>query len=203
VQVSLKSDVSAVLAILGKKSEALRNLRPALQDIAAEIDRQTAQNLQDSRRSDGVPFADLADSTMVGRLRQRKSTWRKITKGAKPRQRKQREALRAGNFTQWTQIRSELRGRVDAALDAANFKPLINTGRGRNSARAKVVGQDTIKWSVVSYMVPHIGGGKNNRPPMRNFSVFQKPIGSADYELQPQISGYIRTRLIRHIAEAK
>ena len=203
MQVSLKSDVSAVLVLLNKKSDALRNLRPALQDIAAEIDRQTAQNLTDGRSSDGLQFSELADSTKIGRLRQRKSTWRKITKGQKARERKQRKALKAGDFNQWSQIRQELRGRVDEALDAANFKPLINTGRGRNSARAKVVGSDSIKWSVAQYMVPHISGGKNNRPPMRNFSVFQKQQGSADFELQPKITSYIRARLIRHIAEAK
>lgn len=200
MQVKIESNVSDVLALLHKRSDALRNLRPALLDIAAEIDRQTAENLTNSKTTDGAAFLDLADSTKIGRLRQRKSTWRKITKGKKSRQRKQRSAFRSGDYETWTRIRQELRGRVDAALDAANFKPLINTGRGRNSARAKVVGSNQIKWSIASYMVPHIPGGKNGRPPQRNFSVFRVVGGS--YELQPQLSQYINRRLIRHLTEA-
>jgi hypothetical protein len=176
VRVAVKAHDEAVLADLRKKVEALRDLRPVLKDIAGEVDRMTATSLSDSRRVDGLPFADLAESTKIGRLRQRKAIWRKIRGGKKTtgEQRAQR---------------------LSEALASTKFTPLVNTGRGARSARATVAGRGSVRFSVVQYMAPHITGGKDGRPPQRNFSVFRRVGGN--WQLAPKLTDYIKTRLDR------
>lgn len=198
MHVTIDSTAGAIIARLDKRAAAMRDLKPALQQVAAEVDRVTAENLTASKDSDGKPFDALAEATLIGRLRRRKGAWRKATKGAKARQKSQRAALREGKFDQWKKIRADLRERVLAAAKGAGFKPLLDTGRGRASARAKVVGRNAVRWSIVDYMIPHISGGKGGRPPERNFSIFRR-VGDR-FELHPRMAAYTRDVILRHIA---
>ena len=80
MDVAITTNAGAVVANLAARSAALRNLSPVLKDIAAEIDRVTAEAFEKSRRVDGLPFPDLATSTQVARLRRRKGAFNKASK---------------------------------------------------------------------------------------------------------------------------
>jgi hypothetical protein len=212
VDVEIKSDAGRIAVLLEQRAARMLDLRPALKNIAAEIDARTAKSIHDSRRQDGVPFPDLADSTKLARLRQRKGAFRKasrLPKDKKSTLRAERRAARSRDYGVWAagqvarnrrliQRSGKRSAQIQAAIDAANFKPLLNTGRGANSANARVVGKDSIRWSVVQYMVPHIGGAQNGRPPQRNYSVF-RAVGDG-FELRPEMSDFIRSAIVRHIA---
>lgn len=214
MEIEIKSDGGRVSAQLDRMGAALLDLRPALKNVAAEIDRRTALSLETSRRQDGVPFPDLAESTKLARLRQRKGAYAKATRGPKATKKQLRMEARAarsrsiyvrmgGRLVRKERLsgaRAQVSAQLKAALAGANFKPLVNTGRGRNSANARVTGRDTVRWSVVQYMVPHIGGAANGRPPMRNFSVFRQ-VGSG-YELRPEMSEFMRAAIQRHVMGA-
>lgn len=214
MDVQITSNAGEIAARLSARAAALRDVRPVLAGIAAEIDRLTAEALSSSRRVDGLPFPDLADSTKVGRLRQRKSLFKKAGKLSKA----EREAINAELYGRLhqniyvrraraltvgpaaTSARAKRREQILAAAKAARFKPLINKGRLRASARARVVGNTTIRWSVVDYGVPHIVGGPNGRPPKRNYSVFTLRGGA--WLIEPKLAAEIVSRIAEHVQKA-
>jgi phage gpG-like protein len=191
VQVSVTTNAGSVVANLAARAAALRNLRPVLKDIAAEVDRVTAEAFEKSRRVDGLPFSELKDSTKVARLRRRKGLFKKAAAGTKPKKNAtaaERKALAA-----------QRRAQVLEAAKGLNFKPLIDTGRMRNSAKARVVSDTTVRWAVVDYGVPHITGTKNARPPQRNPSVFRVLGGS--WVIDPKIAAFINAKIIAHVTK--
>lgn len=177
MQVAVTSNAGEIAARLNARAMALRDVRPVLANIAAEVDRLTAESFSNSKRVDGLPFADLADSTKLGRLRKRKGAWKKAQGGKKatPEQRK---------------------AAIAAAVKAAKFRPLIDTGRMRASARARVVGNTTVRWSIVDYGVAHVVGGKNWKPPQRNPSVFR--VINGQWTLYESVANYVRDALVKH-----
>jgi molybdopterin-guanine dinucleotide biosynthesis protein len=212
VDVTVTTNAGAMVANLAARAAALRNLRPVLKDIAAEVDRVTAEGFEKSRRVDGLPFADLTDSTIVGRLRRRKGAFNKAARLPKETkaEKAQRKAARSRNIYARTagralrdastgERRTRRQEQILAAAKAANFKPLVDTGRMRNSAKARVVGESTVRWAVVDYGVPHITGGKNWRPPQRNPSVFRVINGA--WVLHEKVAADIARKLIAHITK--
>ena len=178
MDVSVTSNAGEIAAKLGARAAALRDVRPVLLGIAGDIDLMTAEAFTNSKRVDGLPFADLADSTKLGRLRRRKGAYRKAKGGKKatPEQRK------AG---------------IDAAIKAAKFRPLIDTGRMRNSARARVTSNTTVRFAIVDYGVPHITGTPKGRPPQRNPSVFR--VINGRWEIYADFAASIAERIRRHV----
>lgn len=211
MEVQVTSNAGEIAARLSARAAALRDMRPVLAVIAGEVDRLTGEAISNSRSVDGEPFADLADSTKIGRLRQRKSLWKKASK-LKTASKKERTQLNnagrrksiyarlagAGIRSQNADSRkAERAASIAAAIKAAKFRPLINTGRLRASARARVVGNTTVHWSVVDYGEPHIGGAKNGRPPQRNYSVFT--IVGGTWQIVPSLATEIVRLITRHI----
>jgi phage gpG-like protein len=178
VDVSVTSNAGEIAAKLNARAAALRDVRPVLLGIAGDIDLKTAEAFTNSKRVDGLPFAELAESTKIGRLRRRKGKWRKA-QGGKDATPEQRQAA------------------IASAVKAAKFRPLIDTGRMRNSARARVVSNTTVRWSVVDYGVPHITGGRGGRPPQRNPSVFR--VINGRWEIYADFAASITERIRRHV----
>jgi phage gpG-like protein len=182
VKVEIITNVADVATRLDARAAAMRDLTPALNNVAAEIDRMTAQAFTDQESPAGAEWPGLADATLIARLRQRKSAYRKAVGGKKskrtPAQRRQ------------------------AVLDSArsaDFKPLVNTGRLRASARAKVAG-GAIIWSIAAYGPPHMAGGKGGRPPLRNPSVFERSGGS--WRVHRRIVALLERQIAAHVARA-
>lgn len=190
MDVAVTSNVSMAVAGLAARAAALRDLRPVLTDVAAEIDRLTAEGFEKSRRVDGLPFADLKDSTLIGRMRRRKGLYKKAAAGTKPR----KDATAAER----KQLAAQRRSQVLDAAKAMRFKPLIDTGRMRNSARARVSGNNTVRWAIVDYGVAHMTGTKNARPPQRNPSVFRLIYGK--WVIDPKAAAFVIGRLSAHIS---
>lgn len=207
MDVRITSDAGRVSVLLEQRAQAMLDMRPALQHIAAEIERRTALSLHESKRQDGLPFQDLADSTKLARLRRRKGAFKKATKGGKLTAAQRRAIKRAESRNTYDAfgLRDHLRRQrienrkagIAAAIAAANFKPLVDTGRGRNSINARAEGKHAIRFSVIGYMVPHIGGGKDNRPPQRNFSCFH--YWNGEWSLRPEMAAYAGDVIRRHI----
>lgn len=181
MQVAVTSNAGEIAARLDARVAALRDVRPVLAGIAAEVDRLTGEALSQSRRVDGIPFPDLTDSTKLGRLRRRKAAYKKARGGKKATPEERKAGIRE-------------------AIAAAKFRPLIDTGRLRASARARVVGSTAVRWSVVDYGVPHITGSKNHRPPVRNFSVF-KLVGGT-WVIEPRFAADLVARISEHVRKA-
>ena len=136
-----------------ERAARVRNLAPALKVFAEEIHKATDDAFDKSRTVEGAAFKRLAPSTLEARGRRvkgGKAKSRKIgTKGRlTPGARKAREAA------------------------AGSHKPLVDTSRARNSQRAKVGGGNSIRWSAVGYLEPHI---KGLGVPQRNPTVFDVP----------------------------
>jgi hypothetical protein len=122
------------IANLKKKSAALHNLEPAYKRFAAEIVKKTDDSFQDSRGYDGEPWPPLAESTIERRIGSLKSANKrgksgKLTKGA-------------------TKMRDKMRA-------PGGIKPMIDTGRARNSQHADT-SRDGVEWSAVGYLGYHM-----------------------------------------------
>lgn len=130
------------------RAARLKNLAPVLKVFAEEIHRATDDAFDQSRNVLGQPFPKLASSTLNAR-------------GSKVRGGKRK--TKGGRLTP---------GALNARLKASgSHKPLIDTGRARNSQRAQVKG-NSIRWSAVGYLEPHMRGKKL---PKRNPTVFAVP----------------------------
>lgn len=191
MDVAITTNAGAIVANLAARAAALRNIRPVLKDVAAEIDRVTAEAFEKSRRVDGLPWPDLKDSTIIGRLRRRKGAFRKAQAGTKPKKNASTQDRKG--------LAKRRQEQILAAAKDAKFKPLIDTGRMRNSAKARVVSDTTVRWAVVDYGVPHIVGGKNANPPQRNPSVFRVINGA--WVIEPKVAAFIAKKLIDHVTK--
>lgn len=159
---------------MAERAARMRNLTPALKLVAEEIHKATDDAFDQSRSVLGKAFDRLAPSTLAARGRRVKGGKRKT---------------KAGKLTPGA---SAARSKA-----AGSHKPLVDTGRARNSQRAKVVGGKTIRWSAVGYLEPHMKGAG---VPKRNPTVFAvpsrgKPVLLAPYarRLTAAISRYIET----------
>ncbi len=168
----------------------LADLSPALKVVAAEIEKQTDDAFRKSTSPFGEQWPRLAPSTIAARAakvpganRRSKATG-KLTRGAYAKRQAAAEKYKAG---------------------ASNvFKPLVDTGRMRNSVHVAVRGNELV-FTAVGYMGPHITGSQNveGRPPKRNPTVFQlaggvfKPIPSILSLLLRTVGRYVATGRVR------
>lgn len=196
MQVSVTSNAGEIAARLNTRAAALRDLKPALKDIAAEIDLRTARTFQSQKSTDGAAWPGLAMSTKIARLKRRKTAYRKAVTGpAKKLGLDSRRNLYARQAAKLQRARL-----AEAAANAAGFKPLMDTGRLRGSANARVVGKDAVRWSIIGYAAPHITGSKNGKLPQRNMSVFRATGGG--FVLDANMATWARERLHRHLYPA-
>jgi hypothetical protein len=177
------------------RTRAMRvaDMRPALRVVAQEIEKRTSDSFQNSRSQFGEPFAPLAPSTIAGRIRKQGSANRRT---------------KAGKLTKGAVA---MRGKLTAP---GGIKPLIDTGRMKNSAHAVVEDGTKIRFSAVGYLGPHITGGqrggKANRPPMRNPTVFVRSggggfdfLGGSSWKLDASMQLYLTKAVSSYIATGK
>ncbi len=148
MQINLTTNAGSVAAGLKAKADALRNVRPALDPVAEEINRLTRLAFDTSTSVDGEVFAPLAPSTIKARARKLAAN----------------RAARGGGRPQ----------RPSASARA--IKPLDDTGELRRSAVATVVGT-TVIFKMADHGKPHAAGGKGGRPLKRNPTVFRREGG--------------------------
>lgn len=163
---------------MAERAERIRNLAPALRVFAEEIVKATDDAFDQSRTVTGKPFPKLAPSTIEARGRK--------VRGASTKSRK------AG-----TRGRLTASARKARSAAAGSHKPLVDTARARNSAKhTKIRGGDTIQWSAVGYLGPHIHG---KGVPQRNPTAFEgKPgnmrlVGKFQRRLSKLVTTYIET----------
>lgn len=171
--------LNEALARMRLRSSAVRDLTPALKVMAAQIEKTTDDAFMSGRSPAGEKWPPLAPSTLAARAR--------ALAGARRR-------TKSGKLTGGAQ---KLRAKI-----IGNSKPLINTGRLRNSQHARVTNGTTIEWSEVWYGGPHVTGGRGDRPPKRNMSVFELSPGKA-FALVPAIEALYREAIRAHVAGGK
>lgn len=155
---------------MAERAKRVRDMSRPLKVFGAEIVKATDDSFRNSRGVDGAPWPKLAESTIIARHLRRK--------GGRP---KGFSRKRGGRLTE-----SARDTRAKAISSGAGIKPLVDTGRMRNSQNTKVTGRNTLVWSAVGYMGPHITGStkRPGRPPMRNPTVFEGT--GANARLKPQ-----------------
>lgn len=157
-----------------ERIKRLQDFTPALKVVAAEIEKRTDDAFQQSRSPLGEIWPTLAPSTQLARAAKLPGASRRskktgaLTKGAKG---KRAEGIAAYQYG-----------------GANTFKALIDTARMRNSVRVKVSKKE-IEFSAVGYMGPHIVGGKGNRPPKRNPTVFER--AGRGFDAIPAVMSYL------------
>lgn len=171
------------------RAKRMRDHRVPLKVFGEELVTATADAFQKSIGPDGEAWAPLAPSTIIGRHLKRR--------GGRPKgfsQKHKRGSVR-GRLTDRAKL-----ARMEAVLSQAGIKTLIDTGRMKNSVRAKVMGARSLVWSAVGYMGPHITGSvkRPGRPPKRNPSPF---IGhGSGARLVPHMAARL-TALVRQYVE--
>lgn len=146
------------------RAQRMRDHSVPLKVFGAEILAATERAFQASQGVDGTPWPPLAASTIIARHLKRA--------GGRP---KGFKAKHRGKGSQRGHLTDSARlTRMEAVLSGAGIKPLIDTGRMKNSQRATLRGARAMIWSAVGYMGPHITGSEKRpgRPPMRNPTVF-------------------------------
>lgn len=94
----------------------------------------------------------------------------------------------------------------EAAMRApGGIKPLIKTGRMRNSQRAEVTGTNALRWSAIGYTGPHVTGSlsKPGRPPRRNPTVFEGNIRDGSARLQERAMAKLRDMVASYVETGK
>jgi hypothetical protein len=160
---------------------ASSDMRPALSDVAREIEKRTDDAFRKQVSPAGERWSDLAHSTRVSRLRKRKGVWQKVT-GTKKGER--------ARVTDADQAASML-----AKIEAVKLTPLVDTARARNSQHCDVTGPTSLQWSAVGYLLPHMSGEPDL--PKRNPCVFELVVGR--WALVSIVDDYLRKRLVQHV----
>lgn len=164
-----------------ERAQRMKDLSPALRVVAAEIEQRTDDAFRDSKSPYGETFPDLALSTQQARAAKmpgarKRGKGGQLTKGA----RKKRAAAIA---------------HYQAGMGNV-FKPLIDTGRMRNSVRVRV-SKNELEFGAVGYMGPHITGGRHL--PKRNPTVFQRA-ASGQLEAIPSVLSLLLRTVSRYVA---
>ena len=166
---------------MAERAKRIANLAPALRVVAAEIEKRTDDAFHRSQSPFGEIWPTLAPSTQAARAaklpgaRKRSKKTGKLTKGARQ---KRVEGIAAYQFG-----------------GANTFKPLVDTGRMRNSVRVLVRGNE-LEFSAVGYMGPHITGGR--KLPKRNPTVFQ--LAGGQFKPIPDVLSYLLRTVGRYVA---
>ena len=81
----IQTEADGVLRILAETEARTRNWRPALNEAALFLERETKQNFQKQQDPDGNPWKPLAESTIRAKLRARKRRGKTIPPSSTPR----------------------------------------------------------------------------------------------------------------------
>lgn len=159
---------------LREKSERLQDLTPAFKQFGAFVEKNVDDCFDQSRNWDGEPFPPLAESTIEKRIGNLKAANKRtksgeLTKGAKG-------------------LRDKLRA-------PGGIKPLVDTGRARNSQHV-AADADSIIWSAVGYLGYHFEG--NEHLPARNVSPFIFD-ASGGWKLHPGARQQLDQLIINHV----
>jgi hypothetical protein len=161
---------------LRAQAERVEDLTPAMKVFGRYVEKNVDDCFDQSRDWSGVPFPPLAESTIERRIGSLKAA-NKRTKDGKLTKGSQR-------------LREKL-------LAPGGIKPLIDTGRARNSQHTDAE-PDGIVWTAVGYLGYHFEGyGILAHLPARNVSPFVFRAG--DFSLHPRarqkldeiITGYV------------
>jgi hypothetical protein len=166
----------------------LADLSPALRVVAAEIETQTSNAFQRSQSPFGEQWPALAPSTQAARAAK--------LPGAN------RRSKSTGKLTRAAYLKREKAVADYQAGKSGIFKPLIDTGRMRNSVHVNVRGNE-LEFTAVGYMAPHITGSltKPGRPPKRNPTVFQM-VGGA-FQPIPNVLSLLLKTVGRYVATGR
>lgn len=176
-----------------ERTKRLRDLSPAFKFVAAEIEKETDDAFAQSKSPAGEGWPTLAESTRLAR------------KGAKKLEARLNRRTTSGKLTKAAfkgREKFASRGVAITSIGEAKVfgKPLVDTGRMRNSVRVRVH-KKYLVFSAVGYMAPHITGSLNQpgRPPKRNPTVFEiaggniRPIPRIHDLIVRTLGTYVRT----------
>ena len=158
---------------LQDRKRRLSDLTPAMRVIGEEIVKRTVESFRDRRSPAGAEWSPLAQSTLAARAAKLPGARRRgkgggLTKGA-------------------------IAVREAGMANPRAIAPLIDTGRMRASAGHYKAAARSVTWSVVKYGIFHMAGGKRagsaNRPPKRNFAVYE-PDGTGGWRMIPAMLDY-------------
>ena len=183
------------IASCEERARRFLDLSPALRVVGEEIIKRTADAFGDGRSPFGETFPPLAPSTLQARSRALKSAnTRTKSGGLTARAQRTRQSI------------------------VSSAKPLVDTGRARGSQHVDVQA-NTLTWSAVGYLLPHITGGarggREGMPPKRNVSVFRPASGSgasgistapattAGWELEPTMAKFMGETIATFIQRGK
>lgn len=175
VKVQTTGTGDAIARLEGLAARA-RDLSPALRDVARDVEKRTDDAFRRSVSPEGEAWPDLAESTKAQRLARRKET-RGGGKGKKGK--------------------AKVAALLSGLGNPGALRPLVDTGRMRNSSHAEVSGPTSVRWSAVGYMGPHMAGGKNGRPPKRNPAVFE--LAGGHWRVIASVQRYMVDRIKRHV----
>lgn len=166
--------IDKAIESLRAKSARMRDLEPALKVFGRFIETNVDNCFDQSRDWDGTAFPSLAESTIEKRIGNLKAANKRtksgdLTKAAKAFQAK----LRA----------------------PGGIKPLVDTGRARNSQHTDA-GPESLVWTSVGYLGYHFTG--NARLPQRNVSPFVF-INGTDWRLHPRAKAKLSELIGQHI----
>lgn len=164
-------------------ASAASDMRPALVDVAREIELRTDNAFRAQRSPSGETWNDLAQSTKVARLRKRKTAWNKIVGKKNGERTKVRDAAHAAEIL--------------SRIESTKLTALVDTGRARNSQHCDVTGPHSVQWSAVGYLLPHMAGTEDGQPPKRNPTVFE--LVGGEWQLISSMMSYARSRLVDHV----
>lgn len=177
-------------------ADRVKDLTPAMKVVARQIEKETDDAFRGSRSPLGTPWNAIKESTALNRkgarkLKQRVNRRTKeggLTKGARGAR---------GKLFQKGVLGAQAFAGADLAATALG-KPLIDTGRMRNSVNVKV-SKRSVRFRAVGYMAPHMTGGKNL--PKRNPTIFEGEPGR--FRLVPRIAQMLRETVARYVSQGK
>jgi hypothetical protein len=160
-------------ARMAARAGALNDMTVPFTEFGAWLDKQTDDCFQYSRDFGGEPFKPLAQSTIESRIRRLKGARRTVGKTG---------ILTAKSAAFQRDLRAP-----------GGIKPLVDTGRARNSARS-VASKVRLRWSAVGYLGYSMDG--HGHPPKRDPSAFDRVGGK--WRLHPRAWTQLRKLVLAH-----
>ena len=126
-----------------------KNPQPVLEVLAVDLETMIADGFDNGSAPSGEPWLPLKPSTLLKRALSRGGKRARVKKGSR----------RGYNVGVSLGLSSK------ALKNISNVKTLVDTARGRNSIKVRVVGRSIVITSNVEYMRAHLGGDTKRTPP--------------------------------------
>lgn len=176
MRVGINVDDAGVRRVLDRMAERARNLAPAMREIGSNVVADAQMRFKAGKDPYGAAWKPLSGATLLSRARQR--------------------AGKGG-------IRAKNGGlRKGAQRIMASAKPLLDTGRLRNSITYRLIGRHAVEiGSNVEYAAIHQFGGMAGRG--RKVKIPARPyLATRERGLPREYGEIIRDALARHFAKA-